>query len=83
MTSCYCCFVFYCPFVVTVIVDKVGTNEKGRQVTSGVWGSFPFQAQVVQRLDNAIPWINRYPVESANKPTHAIHFIRWMRLSTF
>lgn len=30
---------------------------------------------VVQRVDNAVHWINRYPMDKSNKTYHTIHRI--------
>ena len=42
--------------------------------------TFKEQAPVVQRLDNAIHWINRYPADKCWQKNQAI---RWIGLSTF
>ena len=39
------------------------------------WSFIVCLAPVVQRLDNAIHWINHYPVDKVNKTNYAIHWI--------
>ena len=42
------------------------------QIISGLDGQSKFQAPVVQRVDNAIHWINHYPVDKCWQ--HKLHY---------
>ena len=56
-----------------VEVDEINFSRLGDM---RVYGAFvKAQAPVVQRLDNAIHRINRYPADKCYKANHAIHWI--------
>ena len=66
-----------CPSIKSraLALSGVGRERESARQLSYVYGIIFLAPVVVQRLDNAIHLINRYPADKCYKTNHAIHWI--------